>query len=566
MKRINFCPEVYHQKGLETDVLHEIFVLYLHAPSINHKYYPMVICYICIFKFCAISYYKCWHKFIVSDYERDDSLADFDFLPMGDAHRSLSSAEFLNPDDLITGRSRRGLGYRSLTGSSIGEETEDDITSSYFEFGKRKNVSKKPELSKQGRHAHKGEGHNIEVKVKGEGHHIEVKVKGKGDGVDGESQVMDSIVEESSEKAEPEVDESGEVADDETESVDWEAKVAEIEEQRGKLLSGRSSIEPNLIKSSDSNEVNIDDINLQTDNFVREDIVRSGSAQSSRSSASSRSSKRSPREMRALSIISVQEYDASRPSSSSGTRTFTPTSKHSLKRSTPSDKRSNSHVRSDSRTTSLTGSEVKTKDDTISLVNEINEIQGKTISEEIITERDTDFITQGQIHVDIGYDNNEADEIAQQDLNEKQSDVEDNIGFEEVVDTQVRLDDQKSYFTESEDETEWAGKDKVEKEAENEPATEAVVIEDAEKPKSPDVLSQKTESEKEEKEIEDSQTEISVEVIVTKSVEPASNDTEDNKVVDNTDSVKEEIDTVKQDNVVGKGLCTFISSLLLLEL
>ena len=530
----------------------------------------MVICYICIFKFCAISYYKCWHKFIVSDYERDDSLADFDFLPMGDAHRSLSSSEFLNPDDLITGRSRRGLGYRSLTGSSIGEETEDDITSSYFEFGKRKNVSKKPELSKQGRHAHKGEGHHIEVKVKGEGHHIEVKVKGKGDGVDGESQVMDSIVEESSEKAEPEVDESGEVADDETESVDWEAKVAEVEEQRGKLLSGRSSIEPNLIKSSDSNEINIDDIKLQTDNFVREDIVRSGSAQSSRSSASSRSSsrssKRSPREMRALSIISVQEYDASRPSSSSGTRTFTPTSKHSLKRSTPSDKRSTSHVRSDSRTTSLTGSEVKTKDDTISLVNEINEIQGKTISEEIITERDTDFITQGQIHVDIGYDDNEADEIVQQDLNEKQSDVEDNIGFEEVVDTQVRLDDQKSYFTESEDETEWAGKDKVEKEAENEPATEAVVIEDAEKPKSPDVLSQKTESEKEEKEIEDSQTEISVEVIVTKSVEPASNDSVNNKVVDNTDSVKEEIDTVKQDNVVGKGLCTLISSLLLLEL
>ena len=473
-------------------------------------------------------------------------MADFDFLPTGDSvvtHKSLSSPEFLNPDDLITGRSRRGLGYRSLTGSSIGEESEDDVTSSYFEFGKRKNVSKKPELSKQGRHAQKGEGQ----------HSIEVKVIGKGDGLDGESQVMDSIVEESGEKVEPEADDLGVIVDDETESVDWETKVAEVEEQRGKLLSGRTSIEPNLIKNSDSNEVNIDDIKIQNDNFVKEDLVRSGSAHSSRSSSSSRSSKRSAREMRALSIISVQEYDASRPSSSSGTRTFTPASRHSPKRSTPSDKRSSSNFRSDS---SLIGSESKTKDDSVNIVNEINEIQDNTIDEEFMTERDTDFITQGQIHVDIGYANDDADVTAQQELNEKQSDIEDAIGFEEVVDTQVRLDDQKSYYTESEDEIEWAGKDKVEIEQENEFATETVSMEDVEKPKSPDVLSQKADPEIEEKEIEDTQTEITVEVSVVKSVEPVP-DTVVNKIVDQSDSVRDEVDIVKQENLVGKGLCTF---------
>ena len=476
-------------------------------------------------------------------------MADFDFLPTGDAvvtHKSLSSPEFLNPDDLITGRSRRGLSYRSLTGSSIGEESEDDVTSSYFEFGKRKNVSKKPELSKQGRHAQKGEGQ----------HSIEVKVTGKGDGLDGESQVMDSIVEEPSEKVEPEADDLGVIVDDETESVDWETKVAEVEEQRGKLLSGRTSIEPNLIKNSDSNEVNIDDIKIQNDNFVKEDLVRSGSAHSSRSSTSSRSSKRSAREMRALSIISVQEYDASRPSSSSGTRTFTPASRHSPKRSTPSDKRSSSNIRSDS---SLIGSESKTKDDTVNIVNEINEIQDNTIDEEFITERDTDFITQGQkLHVDIGYANDDTDVTAQQEVNEKQSDIEDAIGFEEAVDTQVRLDDQKSYYTESEDEIEWAGKDTVENEQEHELATGTVNTEDVEKPKSSDVLSQNADPEIEEKEIEDTQTEITVEVSVVKSVEPVP-DTVVNKIVDQSDSLRDEVDIVKQENLVGKGLCTSFS-------
>ena len=481
-------------------------------------------------------------------------MADFDFLPGTDAiisHKSLSSPEFLNPDDLITGRSRRGLGYRSLTGSSIGEESEDDFTDSYFEFGKRKHASKKPDLSKQGRHAQTGEGQ-----------HIEVKVKGKGEGLDGESQVMDSIVEESSENVEPEADDLGVIVDDETESVDWEAKVAAVEEQRGKLLSGRTSIEPNLIKNSDSNEDNVNEINLQNVDSVKEELVRGGSAHSSRSSASSRSSKKSAREARALSIISVQEYDASRPSSSSGTRTFTPVSRPSPKRSTPSDKRSGSYVQSDSRTASLTGSELKTKDGTVTIVNEIDEIKDNAINEdqELVTdlnERDTDFVTQGQVHIDITYGNDEPDVTAQQDFNDKLSDVEDNIGFEEVVDTQVRLDDQKSYFTESEDENEWAGRDKVENEQENETVTETMKTEDAEKPKSPNELSQQVGSETEEKDIEDTHTEITVEVSIGKSVEPEE-DAVDNKIVDQSESVRDEVDIVKQENLAGKGLCTLL--------
>ena len=469
---------------------------------------------------------------------------------------SSSSPELLNPEDLLTGR--RGLGFRSVTNSSIGEESEEDsVTDSYFEFGKRKRASKRPNLSYQGRNAHKGEGQ-----------HTDVKVKGKGDGLDGDSQVMDSIV-EVVETVEKEAEDLGVVVDDDVESVNWEEKVAEVERQRGKLLPERDSIGPNLIRNGDSCEPTTIEVSLQQNaKYPENDIIRNDSPHSRHSSVSSASSKRSSREAGRVSIVTVQDYRASSSlSKAADSRTHTP-----LRRSTPSDKQSHSNVKkSNSRRTSLTGLELTNYDN--SSPNEPEEIQVNAINEhqelvEDLNEREDEFITQSQIHVDISYGNDEQYDDTENNVNEENVDLPDKTVFAEVNDTQnaeeplMSPTDQNSYFTESEneDEIDWAGKETIGFQQNNE-TEDKLTVEETVRTGSPDDTSQlvstneiaEADSDDKENVLTDTHNSfINTEEI---SAEP-STDAVQIEVVDGSEKVQDEVEVVMQENLIGRGLCT----------
>ena len=507
--------------------------------------------------------------YTVSDFDVDESLADFDFLPVTKAiiTQKSPSSTYLNPDDLITCRS--SMGFRSVTSSSIGEESEDDDF-----MGKRKRASKKPNLAYSGRNARKGEGQ-----------HSDVKVKGKGDGLDGESQFMDSIVEEVGEIVDKNTEDLGVVVDDDVESVDWEAKVAEVERQRGKLLPERTSIEPNLIKNGDTNEHTALEVCLQQKSFEN-NIVREGSPHSShsrRTSVSSDSSRHSRKETRGMSIVSMQEYNVSRPSSTQGSRTFTPLSRHSPKRSTPSDKQSTSNLlKSDSGSASVTGSELKNKDSNIN--DEITEIQDNAIYEnqeilDELNEREREFVTEGQIHVDISFGIDDDYNVKIEKNATEEIDFPDNAGFDEAVDTQVELDgflvnpaDQKVYVSESEGENDWAGRETVEdKHEENE--ADKQTLDEEEKPKSPDDSLKLVSENNDKEDIDSGEAEMNIEVEIkipedaqsevieteatVEDVGEPKTETVDIKIAEEPEKTLDEIKVVEQENLDGKGLCTY---------
>ena len=497
----------------------------------------------------------------------------------------------MNPEDLLTGR--RGLGFRSVTNSSIGEETENEsVTDSYFEFGKRKRASKRPDLAYQGRNAHKGEGQ-----------HIDVKVKGKGDGLDGESQFMDSIV-EVVETVSNEAADTGVVVEDD-ESVDWEEKVAEIERQRGKLLSERTSLEPNIIKNSDYFDPSPIEVSLQQSvKYPETDITctRNDSPHSCRSSVSSASSKNLWREAGKLSIVSVQEYRSSSPSSKTQesrthtplSRTHTPLSRQSRKRLTPS----NSHAQnSDSRSASITGVEIVGRD-IVDIANEIDanenidsygldEFQAQPIYEEQeldeeLNERENDFTTQGQIHIDIGYSNDEiSNGIESKDNVDDYLDIPDQAIIIEAENEEEPLDsptDQKSFFTESEDETGWPGKEAVDV-LQSDESEEKVIIEEAVTTISYDDAQQLDSTQdnaeavldhiESEPVVDQANNDTATDVITTEETvdivtEPTLQELDikvEIKVVTESEKAPENVEVVRQENLVGKGLFTTLKIL-----